>query len=146
MTRYRCYFMFPEIFGPDVTSDLTMRAVYEDRDEPGLERLGAFITGFWLDHSMELCTGASESKTYWIPPGAIRVIEIVEQLEPVDDQWSEEERERMEAKGAEPIVFNKIGDKELIKRLRQQGDDFCDMAADRLEQFVEDPDDTPETI
>ena len=77
---YLCYFMFPEL-DQDVVS-VEMHTVADSPGEPELERLGAFIYGFWLTEAMELCTGADEDAKYWIPPAAIYCVEKFHRPDP----------------------------------------------------------------
>jgi len=78
--------MFPEIFGDQVTIDMEMHTVTDQPGEPGLERLGAFVAGFWLTEAFDLCTGSDEDKKYWIPPAAIYMIEVYDRPEPIEEE------------------------------------------------------------
>ena len=90
MNGYRCFYWFPEIYGGTVATDLELRTVTDLPGEAGLERLGAFVAGFWLTEALELCTGSDDLKKYWIPQSAIQMIEIYHRP---TQEWNEQELE-----------------------------------------------------
>lgn len=87
MNGYLCYFMMPDIdpeYDHQEPIGMEMHTVADSPGEPGLERLGAFTSGFWLTSALELCTGSDEDKSYWIPPTAIYMVEIFHRPDPED--------------------------------------------------------------
>lgn len=107
MNRYRCFFHGPAEFPNPPRYQLQLCNVLDDPETPGLERMSAFVGGFWLNELGELVTAADDEKHIWIPPSAIKYIRL-EPDKPRSDQWTEEERTIMEAQGKTPIEYNKI--------------------------------------
>jgi hypothetical protein len=121
MNGYLCHFMFPVLAGAGIsasvvqqqdTVELEMHTVQDNPDESGLERLGAFVAGFWLTEALELCTGADPDKHFWIPPTAIYCIELFERPEtPAADQWTPEQLADFDKRNVEALEFTKNPDK-----------------------------------
>jgi hypothetical protein len=89
MNGYLCYFTMPVFGGVNMDLDadetvleLEVHTVSDRPSEEALERMGAFVGGFWLTEALELCTGADADKKYWIPPSAIQMMEIFDRPDP----------------------------------------------------------------
>lgn len=87
MKRYLCYYRSVILDGKPIDFTTEIRTVFDNPEVPGLERIGAFIEGFFLNGKMDLVERGDPDICYWIPPSAIVTIEIVDIEQPVDPEF-----------------------------------------------------------
>lgn len=75
MIRWKCYYRVPTEVRLGAGQELQIYIVDDNPDVLGLERVGAFIDGFFLNENRQLVERGDPEIKYWMPPSSIVQIE-----------------------------------------------------------------------